>query len=245
MSTSHLRLLFLKAVAYFFTIVILVPGQVFAQITISKSILEFSARNLIQDVDVVNSANHRIFLKLTVAQMLNPESAEPKRFELNDPRTAPILVSPTQMMLLPGERKRIRVILRKVPDQNDDIYRLAVRPFVGEVDLDDSNNEKASALKVLLGYDLLLLARPENAFAKLHVTRTDSTLTFENKGNTNVLLRRLTQCTAVEEECEELRPNRIYAGERYQIELPKVGDASKFPVQVWHSQGLDSYMKVY
>ncbi len=240
-----MRLIVRVAVAYFFTVVVLVPGVASAQITVSKSILEFSAVNLIQDVDVVNNANHRIFLKLTVAQMLNPESAEPKRFELNDPRTSPILVSPTQMMLLPGERKRLRVILRKVPDQYDDVYRLAVRPFVGEVDLEDNNNEKASALKVLLGYDLLLLARPDNALAKLHVTRTDSNLVFENKGNTNVLLRRLTQCTAAEQDCEELLPNRIYAGERYEIELPKKGDASKFPVQVWHSQGLDSYKKVY
>lgn len=221
------------------------PGLALAQITVSKSILEFNAENLIQDVDVVNNANHRIFLKLTVAQMLNPEAAEPRRFELNDPRTAPILVSPTQMMLLPGERKRLRVILRKVPEQKDDIYRLAVKPFVGEVDIDDNANEKASALKVLLGYDLLLLARPVNAFANLQVTRTQSTLVFENKGNTNVLLRRLTQCNAANEDCAELQPNRIYAGERYQVELPKKGDASAYPVQVWHSQGLDSYKKVY
>ncbi len=245
MSNFHARFSYRRAVALLTVVMILTSGLASAQITVSKSILEFSADNLIQDVDVVNSANHRIFLKMSVAQMINPESAEPSRIELDDPRTSPLLVSPTQLMLLPGERKRLRVILRKVPDQRDDVYRLAVRPFVGEIEVGDNNNQKASALKVLLGYDLLVLARPENASAQLDVARTDSSITFMNNGNTNVLLRRITQCSATEEECEELKPNRIYAGERYEVELPKKGDVATYPVQVWHSQGLESYKKVY
>ena len=216
-----------------------------AQITVSKSILEFNAGNLIQDVDVVNSADHKIFLKMSVAQILRPESEEPERVELTDPKTAPVLVSPTQLMVLPGQRKRLRVILRKPPQDKDDVYRLSLKPFIGEVNVENSGGGKASALKVLLGYDLLLLARPENAAADLQVTRTDKSLTFENHGNTNVLLRRMVQCDAAEENCENLTPNRIYAGEVYTVNLPKQGAASEFPVQVWHSQNLRSYKEVY
>ena len=224
---------------------ILFSATVTAQITVSKSILEFNEGNLIQDVDVVNSADHKIFLKMSIAQILQPESEEPERVELTDPKTAPVLVSPTQLMVLPGQRKRLRLILRKVPKDKDDIYRLSIKPFIGDITLENNGGGKASALKVLLGYDLLLLARPENAAADLQVTRTDRSLTFENRGNTNVLLRRMIQCDAAEENCENLTPNRIYAGEVYTVELPKQGSASQYPVQVWHSQDLESYKKIY
>jgi len=217
----------------------------FAQITVSKSILEFSANNLIEDVDIVNSASHKIFLKMSVAQIMNPETATPERVELTDPRTAAVLVSPTQLVVLPGERKRIRIILRKPPVQKDDIYRLAVKPFIGEVDMSANEGKKASALKVLLGYDLLLLARPVDATARLNVIRTDTRITFENTGNTNLLLRKMLQCNAEGEDCEELRPNRLYAGEVHQIDLPLQGSATRFPVQIWYSTGVDSQKEVH
>ncbi len=222
-------------------------GLAQAQISVNKSVLEFNEDNLIQDLDVTNTGDYKIFLNLSVAQIRNPHTANPERVELTDPRTSPVLVSPKQLLIPPGQRKRVRVILRKAPKNVDSIYRLAIKPFTGDVQLksDRPANAKASAIKILLGYDILLLARPKDAVGKLAVKRTPDALYFKNMGNTNVLLRRMQQCDSAGRDCVDLQPNRVYAGEIYKVDLPKKGSAKKYPVQVWQAIGLKNSKKVY
>jgi len=210
-------------------------------------VLEFNEDNLVQDVDITNTGDYKIFLNLTVAQILNPHTANPKRVELKDPRTSPVLVSPKQVLIPPGQRKRVRVILRKAPKNVDDIYRLSVKPFTGDVQIESDRppEQKSSAVKILLGYDVLLLARPKEPVGTLAVKRTAKALWFKNTGNTNVLLRRLQQCNAAGEDCESLQPNRIYAGEVYKVDLPKKGSAKQFPVEVWQAIGLQNVKETY
>jgi P pilus assembly chaperone PapD len=222
-------------------------GVALAQITVNKSVLEFTEDNLIQDVDITNTGDYKIFLNLSAANIKNPHSANPERIELTDPRTSPVIVSPKQVLIPPGQRKRVRVILRKTPKNVDDIYRLAIKPFTGDVQIESDRpaEAKSSAVKILLGYDILLVARPKNAVGKLAVKRTSKALWFKNTGNTNVLLRRMQQCNAAGEDCEALQPNRVYAGEVYKVDLPKKGSAKKYPVQVWQAIGLKNAKKTY
>ena len=222
-------------------------GTAHAQISVSKSVLEFNEDNLIRDVDITNTGDFKIFLNLTVARIKNPQSANPERIELKDPRTSPVLISPKQLLIPPGQRKRVRVILRKAPTKFDNVYRLAIKPFTGDVQISDDRppDQKSSALKILLGYDILLLARPKDAVGKLAVKRTSSAIYFKNTGNTNVLLRRMQQCNAAGVDCEDLQPNRIYAGEIYKVKLPKKGSAKKYPIQVWQAVGLKNSKKTY
>jgi len=222
-------------------------GTAHAQITVSKSVLEFNDDNLIQDVDVINNGDFKIFLNLTVARIKNPQSANPERIELKDPRTSPVLISPKQILVPPGQRKRVRVVMRKIPTKTDAIYRLSVKPFTGAVQINQERkpDEKASALKILLGYDILLLARPKDAVGKLAVKRTSKAIYFKNTGNTNVLLRRMLQCNSDGTDCDEMQPNRIYAGEIYKVKLPKKGSAKKYPIQVWQAVGLKNTKKTY
>jgi len=169
-----------------------------AQITVSRSVIEFSP---------------------TEKLLQNPESANPVRQELTDPRVAPVLVSPRQMLVLPGQRKRLRIIMREAATEQDRIFRLTVKPYTGKLNIEQSaSNEKASAIKVLVGYDLLLISRPESIQPDVTTVRTDNSIKFVNSGNTNVLLRRIRQCDSAGNDCEELQPNRLYAGETYQIE---------------------------
>lgn len=217
-----------------------------AQISVSRSVVEFTSNSLIQDVDILNAGDFKIFLNLSVAQILNPESETPTRIELSDPRTAAVLVSPTQAVIPPGQRKRVRVILRDPPVDVDSIYRLAIKPFIGDVVLsNDNGGEKQSALKVLLGYDLLLVARPDNSQVEIDVQRTDKQIQFVNRGNTNVLLRRITQCDSSVDECVELQPKRLYAGETYKVDLPRHGSAEQYPVKVWQAIGLKNAVNQY
>lgn len=222
-------------------------GAALAQIIVNKSVLEFNEDNLVQDIDITNTGDYKIFLNLSAAKIENPHTANPERVELTDPRTSPVLVSPKQVLIPPGQRKRVRVILRKTPKNVDDVYRLAIKPFTGDVQIENDRpaEAKSSAVKILLGYDILLLARPKNAVGELAVKRTSKALWFKNTGNTNVLLRRMQQCNAAGDQCEDLRPNRVYAGEVYKVDLPKKGSAKKYPVQVWQAIGLKNAKNTY
>ena len=183
---------------------------------------------------------------MTPSEVIDPASEDSQRVELNDPRTAPIVVSPRQLLLPPGQRKRVRVILRDKDLDTERVFRLAVRPYTGKVNLEaGSADEKTSAIKVLIGYDLLLLARPLPLQPRINVTRTDTEIEFRNAGNTNVLLRKITQCEADGTDCVEINPNRLYVGESYKVALPKPGSASETPVEVHRAVGLENSRDVY
>jgi len=212
-----------------------------AQLSVNRSVIEFTPDQLVQDIEVKNNGDFKLYLDINAAEIINPELENPTRVELKDPRTAAVLVSPKQVMLPPGQRKRVRVILRESAANKDRVFRLSVKPYTGKVKLDNNGGDKkSSAIKVLVGYDLLLLSRPKNAKADLKVQRTNDSIVFSNKGNTNILLRKIVQCDSAQSDCEDIQPNRLYAGETYSVDLPKKGPASQYPVQVWQSVGLDN-----
>jgi len=217
-----------------------------AQISVSRSVLEFSNSKKVQDIEVFNSGTHNVYLDLKAAEIINPESENATRVELNDPRTSPLIVSPRQLLVPPGERRRMRVVMRQPSLDQERVFRLSVKPYAGSLKIDDAGDDtKSSAIKVLVGYDLLLLSRPENINPSLEVRRNNDEITFRNKGNTNVLLRKIEQCDADGRECVEIQPNRLYVGEVYKVNLPKKGNANKYPVKVWQSVGLDNSQRIY
>ena len=225
-----------------------------AQITVDRSVIEFSRTAPVQDLEIFNGGRDKIYLDMAVAEIVDPASDEPTRVEFDDPRQAPVLVSPRQLLVPPGTRKRVRVIMRAGADETDRVFRLKVSPYTGKASLvDPSAGDKASAIKVLIGYDLLLISRPADLRPDIEVTRDETTIEFRNAGNTNVLLRRIVQCEPgvepaagpLDDACAELQPNRLYAGETYRAALPKPGPAERFPVRVWKAVGLDNSSDIY
>ncbi len=217
-----------------------------AQITVDQSVLEFDPGQKTRDLEVRNEGEHKIYLDLKIAEIIDPHTAEPGRVELDDPRTAPVLVSPEQLLVLPGQRKRVRLIMREAATDIDRVFRLSVKPFTGKVNLGAALPGKTtSGIKVLLGYEILLLSRPENLEPQMKVERSDSSLALTNTGNTNVLLRRIAQCEKDGSDCIELQPNRLYAGERLELELPKKGSAEDYPVEIIQAVGLRSSRASY
>lgn len=217
-----------------------------AQLSVNRSVIEFTANTKVQDIEVLNTGDFKQYLDMKVAQIVNPELESPTRVELGDARTADVIVSPAQLLLQPGQRKRVRIIMRKTATHEDIVYRLAIKPYTGNLEVDtESGDKKSSAIKVLVGYDLLLLSRPAETNPTIKVARSSDSITFKNEGNTNVLLRRIEQCDNNESNCVEIQPNRLYAGEVYKVSLPKKGDAGKFPVHVWQSIGLENAKNTY
>lgn len=227
---------------------VLIGGNASAQISVNRSVIEFSNDSRVQDIEILNTGDFKVYLDLKVAEIINPETDTPKRMELSDPRSTPVLVSPRQLLVPPGTRKRVRVIMRESTGDTDRIFRLAVKPYTGKARIDAPGAGKtSSAIRVLVGYDLLLIARPSDKNPQVKVKRDDNSIEFHNAGNTNVLLRRIVQCDsgvdlkeATGEQCVEMQPNRLYAGETYKVKLPKSGNSTEFPVQVYQSVGLEN-----
>lgn len=228
------------------TLLLISSSSAFSQITVNRSVIEFSAEGLVQDIEVMNTGEFKIYLDMKVAEIVNPESENATRVSLDDPRTAAVLVSPRQLLVAPGQRKRLRVIFRDEPGDSDRVFRLTVSPYTGKAKIEAAGGgKKSSAIKVLVGYDLLLMLRPAKLQPKVDVVRTADFIEFTNNGNTNVLLRKITQCDTAADDCIDMQPNRLYVGETYRIELPKRGDAVMYPVDVWKSVGLENSRNSY
>lgn len=221
-------------------------GPVNAQIIVDQSVLEFDPSQKTRDLEVRNEGKDKIYLDLKLFEIIDPHTDNSQRVKLADPRTAPMLVSPEQVLVLPGQRKRVRVIMREPAGDIDRVFRLSVKPYTGKVNLGPGEAGKTtSGIKVLVGYEILLLSRPEKLTPQMKIERSESSLALTNTGNTNVLLRKISQCEKTGDDCIELQPNRLYAGERLEIELPKKGSAEQYPVEIIQTVGLRSSRATY
>lgn len=191
-----------------------------AQVSVSRSVINFDAGEKIQDFEVYNSADHKVWLSLQVSEIIEPESDNPRKVALDDPRNADVLVSPTRLLLPPGQQKRIRVIMRNPSADKERVFRLSVLPHTGRVTLaGDSPTRLTGGIKVLLGYDLLLISRPEAPEAEVLARRNDDSVEFINNGNTNVMMQRIAQCFPATGDCFDLPTKRLYAGETLKVAI--------------------------
>jgi P pilus assembly chaperone PapD len=191
-----------------------------AEMALSKVVIDFtSARPARDDIEITNSADEILYVSVEPAEILNPGGPEERRVANPNPRELGLLISPNRLVLGPGERKVVRVSLLERPADRDRIYRIAIKPVIGEI------VARQSALKVVVGYDVLVIARPQNARPRLEVSRRGNAVEFRNVGNTNALLFNGRQCAGEETDCAELPSKRIYAGNTWQLQLPAAGQA--------------------
>ncbi len=215
---------------------ILIAFPVHADLVLNNVILDFEAGSkLRRDVEVRNTGKETLYISVKVFEIINPHKKKPKLKQLKNPRTAGLLVSPNRLILRPGQRKLLRVVVRKPATRKDRIYRVTFKPQIGKI-----KSNKPIAVKILIAYDMLVIVRPPNAKPKLRVRRSGRTLTFYNAGNTNVLIRKIQQCNRNHSNCIELAGNRLYAHERWRVKLPKTGKA-----EVYQSVGTNHTIKQY
>jgi len=125
-----------------------------------------------------------------------------------------LLVTPQKLILEPGEHKLVRIAAVAARPARDRVYRVTIKPVAGAV------SAEQSALKLYVGYDALVLYRPEQLRADLTATRNGRQLTIHNGGNTNVELAQGRQCDAGGQNCQNLPANRLYAGADWTIAVP-------------------------
>lgn len=186
-----------------------------AEMVLSQVIVDFADPAQSHDeIEIFNSGEERLYVLVEPSRILDAGTPEEQRVAITDPEAAGLIVSPRRLILEPGERRVVRVAVLGPPPALDHVYRVAIKPVVGAVTAD------TSALKVLVGYDALVIRRPASVVGEIKSDRLPNKLLVENATNTAREFYDGTQCDAAGENCVALPATRLYPNAKWEIELP-------------------------
>lgn len=178
-----------------------------AELVLSQLVVDLGAASRQRDdVEIWNNSDERTYVAIDPSEIVNAGKPNQVRHQEPDPEKRGLLVSPTRMILEPGQRKHVRIARLGTDSELERVYRVTVKPVVGELDAEDSG------LKVLVGYDVLVLVRPNDSHPALTASRSGGKLIFRNDGNASLELVDGKQCDASTRRCIELPGKRLYSG---------------------------------
>ena len=184
-----------------------------AELVLSQLVVELNAdRKLRDDIEIWNNSPERVYVAAEPSEIIHPGQLTEARRQEADPEKRGLLVSPARMILEPGQRKLVRVAALSPDRLRERVYRVTIRPVAGAL------SPEQSGLKILVGYDVLVLVRPADPRPKLVGKRAGNILTFRNEGNSSIELVDGRQCEAGGE-CVELPGKRLYAGAEWSQQL--------------------------
>jgi P pilus assembly chaperone PapD len=164
------------------------------------------------DIELFNDGTETLYVVVEPSRIEAPGDAGEKRVRLADPQALGLLATPNRLVLEPGQRKFVRIALLLPPGDADRIFRVTVKPVIGEV------KSGETGLKILIGYDLLVIQRPGKPNASILASRSADTLTLRNAGNTNAELFQGQQCDP-QRRCTSLPGHRLYAGASWSVPI--------------------------
>lgn len=166
------------------------------------------------DIEVFNDGPERIYVSAEPFEIRAAGTLAEQRIFAPNPEKSGLLVSPSKLILAPGERRTIRVAAVGERPASDRVYRVAIRPVAGPL------RAEQSALKVFVGYDALVLFRPAHFTGDITGERSEKMLTLTNAGNTAQELFDGEQCDPSGADCRSLPAKRLYPGAKWQQTLP-------------------------
>ena len=126
-----------------------------AEIAVSQLIVELKpGASRAADIEIYNDSEERSFVSVEPREIVDAGLDNEKSRLSPDPEKLGLLVSPTRMVIEPRQRKRLRIAAIGPVLPRERVYRVTVKPVTGDV----SGTE--TGLKLLIGYDLLVLVRP-------------------------------------------------------------------------------------
>ncbi|MEJ2451609.1 MAG: hypothetical protein P8047_13205 [Gammaproteobacteria bacterium] len=206
-----------------FLLALLTTSNAIAGIGISQAVVDFSNPQIQRrDIWVINDGSQRAYVAIDPAEIVNPGLPNEARVTEPDPEKRGLLVTPSRIILDPKQRRMVRLVVlgnRKT----ERIYRVKIHPVIAPPE----NNKKQKVprksgigIRILTGYDMLVIVRPLNPVAKVTARREGNNLIFNNAGNTNALLLNGTQCNTSGKDCKNLPAMRLYAGASHTITTP-------------------------
>ena len=190
-----------------------VPVQ--AEMVLSQVIVDLhSDKPPRDDIEVWNDSSETMYIVAEPFLIVAPGTPEEQRLPATRPEESGLLVSPRRLVLAPGERRTVRIAAVGKRPQSDRVYRVAIKPVAGAVE------SETSALKVFVGYDTLVIVRPENAMPSIAAERIGRLLVLRNEGNSALELFEGQQCDANDDNCQSLPAKRLYPGAVWEQTLP-------------------------
>jgi P pilus assembly chaperone PapD len=184
-----------------------------AGLSVAPVIVDFQPGELPRaDIELLNDGAETLYVVVLPSKIEDPGDSDDKRVQNPDPQALGLLATPNRLVLEPGQRKFVRIAMLSPPGDTDRIYRVTVKPVVGDV------KSGETGLKILIGYDLLVIQRPGKPDATIVASRAGATLTLRNAGNTNAELFRGQQCDA-QRRCTPLPGHRLYAGVSWSVPI--------------------------
>lgn len=185
----------------------MLAGPASADLVLSQMVVDLPPRAPPRvDVEASNTGSERIYVVADPAEIVDPGKPGERRVASPDPAVLGLLVTPQRMILEPGERKLIRIAAIAPRTMHERIYRVTIKPVAGDV------AAQATALKLLVGYDVLVMVRPSVLDGTVNGIRSGTGLALTNAGTTNVELYEGKQCDSSGKDCRVLPPKRLYAG---------------------------------
>lgn len=214
----------------FVAAVLTAPSPARAELVLSQLVVDLGAnQDKKADIEVWNNSDERAYVAAEPNEIVDAgKPGETRRTEA-DPEKRGLLVAPGKMILEPGQRRLIRLAPIGPRGSTERVYRVTVKPVAGALSAEETG------LKLLIGYDVLVLLRPATVRPSLAVTRSGKRLTVRNDGNASVELINGRQCTA-KTACAELPGKRLYAGAEWIQDLPSDAPAEYVVVSQGRSE---------
>lgn len=186
-----------------------------AEMVLSKVIVDLPAEKPPRDdIEIWNDTPETMYVSAEPFLIVAAGTPDEQRTPATRPQESGLLVSPQRLVLAAGERRTVRVALVGERPATDRVYRVAIKPVAGSV------TASTSALKVFVGYDALVIVRPENPMPRIEAERSERMLVLRNGGNSAIELFEGRQCDAEGENCQSLPAKRLYAGAVWEQDLP-------------------------
>jgi len=194
--------------------VLVLPQGASAEIVLSQLVVDLTpGKSGRGDVEIWNNDKERAYVLVEPNEVLQAGTPTERRVAERDPEKLGLLVTPARMILEPGQRKLLRVSPIGGVPARERVYRITVKPTVGSLEAN------VTGLKLLIGYDVLVLVRPTGASNRLTGRREGSQLVIQNEGGSSVELAAGKACKG-KADCRDLPGKRLYAGAEWRVEVP-------------------------
>ncbi len=181
------------------------PGPALAEMVLSQVIVDMQpGKASREDIEVWNAGQERLYVSAEPFEIRQPGLPGETRVPGSDPTVSGLLVTPQRLVLEPEQRRLIRISAITPPAASDRIYRITIKPVAGPV------QAEVTALKVFVGYDVLVLRRPQSVSGEVTATRSGRQLTVRNGSNTAQEIYDGRQCDATGANCRTLQATRLY-----------------------------------
>jgi P pilus assembly chaperone PapD len=219
-----------------------------AQLSINKLWVEFE-RGTAPRTDLVirNDSKDRYYITVKAFEITGAGTEQEARLEIPDPEKLGLLVTPNRLVLDPGSSRSIRVVSLNQDLKQERVYRVLITPQVGELNTatKKADDEQALAIKMLAAYDVLVLAKPDNAAPDIQITRSPTEVVMLNAGNSNVLLSggRVCPDKKLSDACAAIKTTRLYAGTS--LRIPVTSDKNTIIIDERKSLSSDAKSMTY